>query len=138
MTLVQLHAAVVCAWFGAISAEAVLELTARDATSRRFAAVVHRWIDLLFEGPLLLLVLVTGAILLWRAWPPSPLLVVKIVAGLIAVIANLVCIPLVHRRAFETDDARIEVLSRQVAMTGFAIPFGLVALVIGFGYFAAA
>jgi hypothetical protein len=134
MILQQVHAAAACAWLGVVAAESVLELQARDAAARRLVAVVHAWIDLLFEGPLVVLVLVTGVWLLARAWPAPPLLLFKAGAGLIAVIANLICIPLVRMRAKATDDARVIALSQQVQLTGLAIPFGLLALIIGIGF----
>ena len=135
MSIAQIHAAAVCAWFGVIGAEVILELHGRDPAARRVVAAVHQWIDLLLEGPLVLLVLATGAVLVARAWPLSPLLIVKVIAGLVAIIANMICIPLVRMRAAATDDRRMLSLSRQVTQTGFAIPVGVFALVLGFGFF---
>jgi hypothetical protein len=131
--LTQLHLVTVSFWLGIVAAETVLEFCGRDAASRRTVAVVHRWIDVLFEVPVVIIVIVTGGLLLGRAWPASPLLLVKVGAGIIAVIANLLCIPLVHARWKETDDVRMRALTRQVKMTGLAIPFAIVALVIGLG-----
>jgi len=136
MTLLQLHAAAVCTWIGVIAVESVLELCKNDAVSRRFIAAVHAWVDLLVEGPLLVLVVFTGAMLLKTNWPAPTLLLVKVGAGMIGVIVNLICIVLVRKRARETDDARMQRLTGQIRLTGLAIPFGLVALVIGFGYLA--
>lgn len=134
MILVKLHAAAVCTWMGVIAAETVLELRKNDPTSRRFVAAVHAWIDVLIEGPLIALVVVTGAILLASNWPAPPLLLAKVGAGMVGVIVNLICIVLVRKRAKETDDEHMRELTRQIRLTGLAIPFGLVALVIGFGY----
>ena len=133
MTLVQFHLAAVSFWFGVLAAETVLELSPRNAGERRLVAVAHAWIDRLFELPTVIAVLISGALLLARAWPASPLLLVKVGAGLVAVIANLVCIPLVHARCRATEDVRVCALARQVRMTGLAIPFGIAALVIGLG-----
>ncbi|MBV8666863.1 MAG: hypothetical protein JO269_10310 [Burkholderiaceae bacterium] len=134
MTLLQLHAAAVCTWMGVISAETVLELMQRDPASRRFIAAVHGWIDILFEGPLVALVLITGAMLLARTWPASPLLLTKVAAGMVGVIVNVICIVLVRLRVKASDDARVLTLTKQIRLTGLAIPFGLYALVVGFGY----
>ena len=134
MTLIQLHLAAVSFWFGVLAAETVLELAPRDAAERRLVAVAHARIDRLFELPVVVAVLLTGALLLARAWPAPPLLLVKVGAGLVAVIANLVCFPLVHARCKATEDARVRALARQVRMTGLAIPFGIAALVIGLGF----
>ncbi|MBV8501907.1 MAG: hypothetical protein JO006_09330 [Paucibacter sp.] len=137
MNLIQLHAAAVCAWFGLVAAETVMELSACDEASRRFVAIAHGWIDRVFEIPLLLTVLVSGAVLLSRGWPLSPLLQVKVVCGLIGVLANLVCIPLVQARTNAVgDDARVTRLTHHIILTGSAIPFGIAAMVIGFGHFA--
>ncbi len=133
MTLLQLHAAAVCTWMGVIAVESVLELCKNEVVSRRFLATVHAWVDLLIEGPLLLLVLLTGALLLKANWPAPMLLLVKVGAGMVGVIVNMICIVLVRMRSRETDDARMQHLSGQIRLTGLAIPFGLVALVIGFG-----
>jgi ABC-type microcin C transport system permease subunit YejB len=81
-------------------------------------------------------VLATGSGLVSRNWPLSPLLTIKVIAGLIAIAANMICIPLVCMRAAATDDSRVRRLSKQVTMTGLAIPFGVLALVLGFGFFA--
>jgi hypothetical protein len=129
--LAKIHAAAACAWLGVVAAEAVLELLGRDQPSRRFVAKAHLWIDYLFEGPLVVVVLVTGGILLARAWPAPPLLLVKACAGLIAVIANGICMPLVWMRVRAKDDAQVQRLFGRIRLTGLAIPFGLAALVLG-------
>jgi hypothetical protein len=136
MTLLQIHAAAVCAWFGVIAAETALELHEREPAGRRLIASVHAWIDILLEGPLIALVLVTGAMLLARAWPAPPLLMLKVGAALIGVVANLICIVLVRARVKATDDARVSKLTRQIRLTGLAVPFGLAAMIIGFGFLA--
>jgi hypothetical protein len=137
MTLLQLHAAAVCAWMGVIAAESVLELYPGDFATRRFVAAVHGWIDILAEGPLIALVVLTGASLLASGGPASPLLLVKVGCGLAAAMVNLLCMVFVRQRATATDDARIQTLSGRIRLTGLAIPFGLAALVIGYGYLAA-
>ncbi|MDM4764778.1 hypothetical protein [Pelomonas sp. SE-A7] len=134
MTLVQLHAAAVCAWLGLVAGEFVLELTPGDAGTRRFVAQAHLWTDRLFEIPLVALVVVTGGLLLARAWPASPLLWTKVGLALVAIAAQVICIPLVRRRARETDERRLRDLSRSIIATGAAAPFGLAALVIGYDY----
>ncbi|CAE6851650.1 hypothetical protein R75461_07503 [Paraburkholderia nemoris] len=136
MTLLQIHAAAVCAWFGLIAAEAVLELREHEPAERRLIASIHAWIDILIEVPLIALVLVTGAMLLARAWPAPPLLMLKVGAGLIAVVANLICVVLVRARVKATDDACVSKLTRQIRFTGLATPFGLAAMIIGFGFLA--
>lgn len=134
--LAQIHGAAAGAWLGVVAAETVLEFSGRDAPSRRLVAHLHAWIDYLFEGPLVAIVLVTGSVLLARAWPAPPLLLVKAGAGLLAVIANIICIPLVLVRARATNDDEVRRLFRPIQLTGLAIPFGLLALALGLGAFA--
>lgn len=134
MSLLQLHAAAVCAWMGVIAAETVLEFSPRDGASRRLVAAMHGWIDIAVEGPLIGLVVLTGASLLAARWPASPLLLVKVGCGLAAVLANLVCMVYVRQRAVASDDARIRLLGVRIRLTGLAIPFGLAALAIGYGH----
>jgi len=136
MTLVQVHAAAVCAWFGLVAGETVMELCARDAASRRFVKTAHAWIDRLFEIPLIMVALFSGVMLLSQSWPASPLLLAKVACGLIAIAANFVCIPYVQMRAKAKDDVEVQRLTRNIIFTGSAIPFGLAAMVIGFGYLA--
>src|SRR5512138_2558572 len=59
-------------WTGLVAAEVILEWTCREGAAARTAAVVHYWLDLLVEAPLVLAVAATGAVLLAGAWPPSP------------------------------------------------------------------
>jgi hypothetical protein len=111
-----------------------MELHGRDAESRRLVAQIHRWIDNLLEGPLVATVLISGALLLARAWPAPPWLLIKVGAGLVAVIANLVCFSWVQARARTHVDATAIALTNRILMTGYAIPFALAALLIGFTY----
>ena len=106
----------------------------RTPGARRTVAGIHRWIDTLFEGPIAIAVLVSGGLLLARAWPPSPLLWIKVTAGLVTVLANLICIPIVFARSRATDDGRVAALTRYIKLTGWGIPFGLLAFVIGLFY----
>jgi hypothetical protein len=135
MTLLQLHFFAASAWLGLMAAESVLELhDAYAAAGRGTIAAVHRWIDLLAEGPLVTVVLITGAVLLARDWPPSPLLLFKVGCGLAAIAANAVCIGWVLARAKATDDARKVALTRKIKLSGAAIPLAIVAFAIGVGY----
>lgn len=137
MTLGQFHGALVCTWFGLVVAEAVIERQARDAASTKLVATMHRWIDLLFEGPVAALVGATGLVLLARAWPAPPLLIAKAVAGMIPVLINLYCVRFVIGRANATDPVVARALTHKIYLTGvWGVPFALFALVVGFGYFA--
>jgi hypothetical protein len=86
LMLLQLHIVAASAWLGLVAAETVIELSAKERVTRRFVADAHKVMDLYFEGPLVAITLVTGSMLLMRLWPhASALLLIKIVAGLVAV-----------------------------------------------------
>jgi len=134
MTLLQLHLFAVGLWLGTVATETVLEFSARDAASRRAVAVAHGKIDQWVEIPVVIAVVATGVLLLARVWPGSLLLWVKIGAGLLAVTAQVICIPLVRARLRETDEVRGRALTRQIKMTLWGAPFALAAIVIGLGF----
>ncbi|MCC6195779.1 MAG: hypothetical protein IT518_15060 [Burkholderiales bacterium] len=129
MTLLQVHFLAAGFWLGLLAVETVLELHPRASEST--IAVVHKWVDLLFEGPAVLLVLTTGALLLGGNWPAPPLLLLKAGIGLVPILANFYCFPLVLARARTTDAQRAVVLSRRIKLTGAAIPFVFAAFALG-------
>jgi hypothetical protein len=132
MTILQFHIVAASAWMGLIAAEVVIELLAHDKTTRRFVAEAHKRIDLFFEGPLVAIVLLTGSVLLYRLWPSAtPLLLFKVVIGLIAVVSNAFCIHWVLGRARAKDDGEFYKYGKKVSWTGYTIPFGLLALALG-------
>jgi hypothetical protein len=126
------HLILVSAWGGLVLAEVVVEAVA-DA---RAAALTHYFIDLFGELPLLAGVLATGGVLVWRAWPLTPLHWLKVAAGLVAIAANLVCAVLVIARRRAVDDpAALARWGRRVWWTGAGVPFGVVAAYVGLRYF---
>ena len=130
--LLMLHIVVASAWIGLIAAETVMELAAKERESRRFVSAVHRTIDLYFEAPFVLVTLVTGSLLLYRLWPNvGILLMLKIGAGLVAIVSNLLCIRWVVLRASAQTDADFLKWARRISFTGDTIPFGVLALLIG-------
>jgi hypothetical protein len=132
LMLLQLHIVAASAWLGLVAAETVIELSAKERVTRRFVADAHKVMDLYFEGPLVAITLVTGSMLLMRLWPhASALLLIKIVAGLVAVVSNIVCIRWVVRRANTDVDSDFVKLGRKITITGYTIPFGAAALAIG-------
>src|SRR5687768_13583126 len=99
MTQLELaHLAFIFLWGGVVLAEIVMEGVALRRDELETPAKLHFWIDVLVELPLLALVLVTGALLVQRAWPLSPLLQAKVIAGLVAVSMNLYCMAVVVLR----------------------------------------
>jgi len=132
MTLLQFHLFAATAWVAIIGAETVLELHGSSTASRQLISRIHKWIDILFEGPLIASIVISGAVLLARAWPAPPLLLVKVGAGMIAIVANALCLSWVQARARTDDDAKAVALTRKIWFSGYAIPFGLIALAIGY------
>ena len=132
MTILQIHIVAASAWMGLIAAEVVMELLAKDSTTRRFVAEAHKRIDLFFEGPLVAIVLFSGCALLYPLWSSvTPLLAIKVSLGLIAVVSNFVCIHWVLGRARAKNDDEFYKYAKKVAWTGYTIPFGLLALALG-------
>lgn len=130
--LLVAHLVLVSAWGGLVIGEGVMELGARDDASRAHAARLHLWMDLLGELPLILAVLVTGTALALRVWPLSTWHMAKAGCGLVAVTANLLCVGVVVARYRKRDDpAAVRRLGRWVSATGLAIPFFLLAAVMG-------
>lgn len=131
MTLLQIHFFAVSAWVGLLAGESVMELHAHGPAAQHLIARIHKWIDIFFEGPLVVAVLATGSILLYRVWPAPSLLLVKVGAAMIGIVANVICIPWVQARAQTENEEALRTLTRKIAGTGLAIPFVLLALVIG-------
>jgi len=124
-------------WGGLVAGEGVVELSSRTNEELRFAARLHYWMDLCVELPLLAAVVTTGAVLAAHAWPLTPLHWAKIVAGGIAVIANLWCVG--HVVVRERRGANLVELRRQGRMVrltaAIGLPFAVLALAIGLAYF---
>jgi hypothetical protein len=131
------HLAALFLWGGVLAAEAVLEiLPARHPELRPAAARFHFWTDLLIEVPLLAVIAGTGAALLVGRELDAAL-ALKVGCGLVAVGANVVCVPIVVRRARETDAGRSAHWSRCIAWcAAVGVPFGLAALALGLRRFA--
>ncbi|MSP60344.1 MAG: hypothetical protein EXR72_08380 [Myxococcales bacterium] len=130
------HLVLIGLWGGLVLAESVIELGGSDEGMLRAAARLHYWTDLLFEVPILLGVLVTGAWLSARSWPLTQLHYIKIGAALIAIAGNLYAAALVIARRRHLDDlAALRVYRRRIRRTGAALPFALLALYLGLRYF---
>ena len=94
------HLVAVGIWLGCVLTEIAVEraLAGQGETTDRLLAVLHRRIDLLVELPAFVVVLVSGGVLLMNAGA-RPWLHAKIAAGLLAILANAVCLYWVLRRA---------------------------------------
>ncbi|MCY1538580.1 hypothetical protein D9M68_741280 [compost metagenome] len=135
--LLQLHLFSVAFWLGVVAVEYLLEQGRAESRVQGFTvAQLHRRIDLYFEMPAFSVVLVSG-LMLFEPDRFDGIYALKIVAGLIAVLGNTLClVPVLQRRTAATADDLPGVirLSRQIDLISLtAIPAGLVALVCG-GY----
>lgn len=132
MDLLLIHIVAASAWMGLIAAETVMELVAKSREARQFVADAHRVIDLLFEMPLFLIVITTGSVLLFQLdRDPGALLMIKVGAGLIAVLFNAFCVQWVLGRARAASDEEYLKYAHKIKLSGYAIPFGVLALVLG-------
>ena len=130
------HLIVLGMWLGVVITEVLFEFTASDAESLRAAARFHYNVDLFGELPILIAVLVTGTILAVRAWPLTPLHVIKIAASLIAVGSSLVCTLWVfQRRRIEDVNALLGFRRRIWTLAAVAAVFATPALYLGLVYF---
>src|SRR5512138_2753851 len=85
-------------WLGVVITEVLFEFAGSDAESLRAAARFHYNVDKFGELPILVAVLVTGAMLTVRSWPLTPLHVIKVVTSLMALSCALLCVYWVFRR----------------------------------------
>ncbi|MDU9412164.1 MULTISPECIES: hypothetical protein [unclassified Pseudomonas] len=133
--LLQLHLFAVAFWLGVVAVEFLLEQGRATSRAQGFTvARMHRRIDLFFEMPAFSLALVTGLLLI-EPVRFDGLYALKVVAGLVAVAGNALClVPVLRRRsAAEADDlGGVIRLSRQIdRISLLAIPAGLLALACG-------
>jgi predicted benzoate:H+ symporter BenE len=129
------HVAAVSFWFGVVGAEFVVERSRADSRPHGYSvARNHYWIDVLLEVPVALVVLVTGVMLL-QVTPVTPWFLIKILAGLLAVAVNVVCLVPVIKRKAAADEERLSDVIRYSAVidriTVVGLPAALIALMIG-------
>ena len=130
------HLIVLGMWLGVVITEVLFEFAASDAESLRAAARFHYNVDKFGELPILVAVLVTGTILTLRAWPLTPLHVIKIAASLMAVSAALICVLLVfRRRRIEDVNMLLKFRQRIWTLATVAAVFATAALYLGLVYF---
>lgn len=131
MSLLDVHLAVACAWAGLVAAEFALELILAASDAAR----LHFVLDVAFEAPLLLAIAVTGALLLGRSETIPLWLVVKLVAGLVALLSAATCIVLVvRRRRALAQGLDVDRFAPAIRATGLAAPCGLVAAWLGLAH----
>ena len=130
------HVIVLGMWLGVVITEVLFEFAASDAASLRAAARFHYNVDRYGELPILVGVLVTGTMLTVRAWPLTPLHIVKIATSLVAVGSALVCVLWVfERRRIQDVDALLGFRRRIWSLAAVAAIFATPALYLGLVYF---
>lgn len=134
-----LHAAHLIAlgmWLGVVITEVLFEFAASDAESLRAAARFHYNVDKYGELPILVAVLGTGAMLAVRAWPLTPLHVIKIAVSLVAVGSALICVHWVFQRRRIEDVSVLQGFRRRIwTLAAVAAVFATPALYLGLVYF---
>lgn len=133
--LLQLHLFAVAFWLGVVAVEYLLEQGRAQSRSQGFTvAGLHRKIDLLFEMPAVSLVLVSGLLLIEPARFDG-IYTLKVVAGGLAVLGNMLClIPVLQRHTAAGNDDLGAVIrySRLIDIISLlAIPAGLLAFACG-------
>lgn len=133
--LLQLHLFAVAFWLGVVAVEYLIERTRAQSRSQGFTvAGLHRQIDLFFETPAFTLVLISGLLLIEPARFDG-IYALKIVAGGIAVLGNMLClIPVLKRYTAAGNDDLSAVIrySRLIDIISLlAIPAGLLAFACG-------
>ena len=130
------HLIVLGMWAGVVITEVLFEFTASDPDSLRAAARFHYNVDKFGEVPVLAAVVITGAILTARAWPLTPLHLVKIAASLIAVGANVICTRWVFQRRRIADANVLLRWRRRIwTLAAVGVVFATPALYLGLMYF---
>lgn len=130
------HLLVLGVWLGIVLTEVLFEFAGSDADSLRAAARFHYNVDKYGELPILVAVLVTGAILTARAWPLTPLHFVKIGLSLIAVTLAMICTLWVFRRRGVQDMNALLGFRRRIwTLAAVATIFATPALYLGLVYF---
>ncbi len=133
--LLQLHLFAVAFWLGVVAVEYLLEQGRAQSRSQGFTvARLHRRIDMFLEMPAFTVVLVTGVLLIEPARFDG-IYALKIVAGSIAVLGNVLClVPVLKRRASAEVDDLADVIDQSKMIDRIsllAIPTGLLALTCG-------
>ncbi len=129
------HLVLLLVWAAVLVFEFVIEASGLEPKKLALTAKMHFWADLLIEVPVVLGVLVTGALLTVRAWPPSPMLQGKIAASLVAIGFNLFCVVQVIQRHRHIRDSKLRArYQKRVWLSVIGLPFGALAAYLGFAY----
>ena len=123
-------------WLGVVITEVLFEFAGSDADSLRAAARFHYNVDKFGELPILVAVLVTGTILAVRAWPLTPLHLIKIAASLVSIGSTVMCALWVfQRRQVEDTNVLLGFRRRIWSLAAVAAVFATPELDLGLVYF---
>ena len=133
-TLLKIHLVAVAFWFGILAAELVIERSRTQSASHSQAvAHQHFWIDIFFETPAFVTVLITGLLML-NPDQTDLFYWAKVFFGLVAVSGNILCTIAIIKRKFASDqNDRSSVIkhSRFVdKLSAVAAPAGVLAALI--------
>jgi hypothetical protein len=133
--LLLLHLLAVGIWIGCIAVETVVEVSGDYGDEQAFLpAKLHRSIDIFVEIPVLALLFITGLLLIdWNTL--GGLLLVKVLCGTGAILANLACAVVVFRRKRWADLRDTDSIAREnrylAILSALFFPLSLAALSIG-------
>ncbi|WP_296509363.1 hypothetical protein [Rhodoferax sp.] len=98
--MLVLHLLSIGLWLGCVLTEALFEraLLGQGRASELLLADLHKRVDIWVEIPAFMAVVVTGGLILAQV-PPSFWLALKVGLGLLAVLANSLCVGVVFARA---------------------------------------
>jgi len=128
-----IHLFFIGVWLGLYLVETVIEIVGHKTKNHILVAKMHYYVDIFIEIPVFMTVLVTG-LLLFDTNKFSGLYAIKIICGLIAVSANIVCFAFVairNQAARSNDLERVRKISPYVWIWWAALPIALVPLAIG-------
>ena len=130
------HLVALGVWLGIVITEVLFEFAGSDADSLRAAARFHYNVDKFGELPILLAILITGTILTVRAWPLTPLHLIKVGTSLAAVGCAFVCTLWVfRRRRIEDVNVLLGFRRRIWSLAAVAAVFATPALYLGLIHF---
>lgn len=98
--LLSLHFVFAAVWLGCVITEALFEraLLSGDRSSHLVLADLHVRVDKVIEIPAIVVVLLTGVCLWFYVQPVGAAFYVMLVAGVVAMAANVYCVWLVFKR----------------------------------------
>lgn len=111
--LLAIHLACAGIWLGCVLTEALFEraLLGKGREQELILVELHKRVDLFVEIPAFVGVLISGA-WMFAGTEVSPAIAFKIVAGLLAIAANVYCVWLVFRRAAVASLGQWEAFAR--------------------------